>query len=277
MDLRSLAHALQLPFIPRSPCLVVAHPDDETLGASTLLPVLGHAAFVFLTDGSPADGNDAARLGLTQTAYAACRRAERDAALSLGCCRPPATRELNLRDQTASLHLPALAQTLADHFEKTRCDLVLTHAYEGGHPDHDAAAFSVHAAVRLLTRRAPIIIEMALYHAAAGAFTSNSFIHAAGALTVHLTAGEQARKRRLLACYNSQAGTLALFSQVQEQFRLAPQHDFTRPPHRGPLHYESQPWGMTGPRFTSLARAALTELGFEGDNPASVAQAEAAC
>jgi hypothetical protein len=35
------------------------------------------------------------------------------------------------------------------------------------------------------------------------------------------------------------------------------------PPHAGPLHYERQPWGMSGERWRNLAQAALLELGLE--------------
>ena len=39
----------------------------------------------------------------------------------------------------------ALARVLRPLLAGTR--VVVTHAYEGGHPDHDAVAFAVHAAV----------------------------------------------------------------------------------------------------------------------------------
>ena len=40
-----------------------------------------------------------------------------------------------------------LAPMLQDH------DLLMTHPYEGGHPDHDACAFMAHAAARLGGRK----------------------------------------------------------------------------------------------------------------------------
>ena len=43
---------------------------------------------------------------------------------------------------------------------------ILTHAYEGGHPDHDAVAFAVAAAVRVAGRAADTtIVEMPFYRA----------------------------------------------------------------------------------------------------------------
>jgi LmbE family N-acetylglucosaminyl deacetylase len=50
--------------------------------------------------------------------------------------------------------LAPVARRLADLFARKGTGIVLTHAYEGGHPDHDAAAFAVHAAGKLLAHRA---------------------------------------------------------------------------------------------------------------------------
>ena len=69
--------------------VVVAHPDDETLWAGALLGRLQNALLIHLTDGAPADGADAHRLGFaSRDAYAAARAAELDTALvALGLSR----------------------------------------------------------------------------------------------------------------------------------------------------------------------------------------------
>ena len=73
----------------------------------------------------------------------------------------------------------------------------------------------------------------------------------------------QARnKRERLACFASQAETLALLSSSTERYRRAPAYDFGRPPHPGRLFYEGFPWGMDGARFCELARQAAQELGI---------------
>lgn len=65
--------------------------------------------------------------------------------------------------------LVPLARALAADLDALRPRRLVTHAYEGGHPDHDAAAFVARAALDLLRRSgrpAPRLLEMALYHGA---------------------------------------------------------------------------------------------------------------
>lgn len=50
---------------------------------------------------------------------------------------------------------------------EARPEVILIHPYEGGHPDHDAAAFAVHVVGRLLERERgepPLLIEFTSYH-----------------------------------------------------------------------------------------------------------------
>src|SRR5437868_962228 len=50
--------------LPAQPTLlVVAHPDDEALGAGALLTRLANASIVIVTDGAPADGTAARAAG----------------------------------------------------------------------------------------------------------------------------------------------------------------------------------------------------------------------
>src|SRR5205085_11657412 len=119
---------------------------------------------VHVTDGAPRDGRDAAAYGFAALAdYAAARRAELAAALAMGRAERIRTLCLGIVDQEAMGQLDSLAHRLGELLQTEMPDAVITHAYEGGHPDHDAAAFAVHAACRLLDRDgapAPGIIEM---------------------------------------------------------------------------------------------------------------------
>src|SRR4029077_3455583 len=54
-------------------------------------------------------------------------------------------------DQQAAFRLAELARRLAALFAERGIAVVLTHACEGGHPDHDAVAFAVHGAARLFS------------------------------------------------------------------------------------------------------------------------------
>ncbi len=246
--------------------VILAHPDDEVLALGGRLEWLGESLFVTVTDGVPLDGHDARNHGFaTLQDYRAARRAELAEALRKAGLDETRARTLRLQDgrlisdQLAALSLVALTQLLLRTLGQFEPDAVLTHPYEGGHPDHDACAFAVHLAVRCAGETVPII-EAPFYHATAGGMETGVF-PGGGGYAVRLLPEQKANKRALLACFASQADTLQAFGIDVERFRTAPAYDFARPPHEGTLHYESYPWGMDGNRFCALATGALRELG----------------
>ena len=251
-----------------SVAVVAAHPDDEVLGLGTRLPLLGNGLLlIHVTDGAPRDMTDASRAGCaTREDYAALRRRELEAALrTAGASADLAM--LGAVDQEASLDLAGLARRLAALLrDRGAPDIIVTHPYEGGHPDHDAACFIVHAACRELLgpAAAPAIVEMASYHDRNGSIAPLEFLDNAdggGEVALPLTAAEQDLKRRLLACFTTQQGTLQYFPTGIERFRPAPAYDFTAPPHAGTLFYERFGWGgMTGERWRALAKEAVEAL-----------------
>ena len=64
-----------LDWVDRSVAIVVAHPDDETIGAGAQLPHLRDPLLAHVTDGAPRS------FGLAREAYARRRRDELSAAL----------------------------------------------------------------------------------------------------------------------------------------------------------------------------------------------------
>lgn len=255
--------------------MVAAHPDDECIGLGGLLPRLHGVAIVHVTDGAPRQRTwwGAPELS-TRTAYARARRAELLRALALAGVDEACVRSLDLPDQEASLDLAGVAARMADVLGELRPEVVLTHPCEGGHPDHDAAAFAVHAARRILRRRgqpAPRVLEFTSYHAHPdGGLEVGAFLPAANvrAVEIVLTEAERDRKRCMLAAFATQRETLARFPVAVERYRAAPAYDFTAPPHAGALHYERHDWGCTGAEWRARAGEALRALG---------AVAEAAC
>ena len=246
--------------------IVVAHPDDEVIGAGAQLPRLGGVRLLHVTDGAPRNLLDAKAAGFEGWRdYAKSRRAELLAALALAGIEPGQADQLGIPDQAASLQMVELADTLAAGFQERGPDIVMTLPYEGGHPDHDATAFAVHAACALLRqrrRRAPSIVEMTSYHAGPGGRVMSEFLPRPEVEVTTLVLGEadRALKRRLVDCFSTQKLVLADLPIELERFRPAPAYDFARPPHDGPLHYEAYDWGMDGVRWRILAREALAAL-----------------
>jgi LmbE family N-acetylglucosaminyl deacetylase len=244
--------------------IVAAHPDDETIGLGAQLCRFDDALLVHITDGAPRDGRDAAAYGFTSLAdYAAARRRELTAALEAGGAAHLRTLCLGIVDQQAMRHLVSLTEHLRDLLEQQNPQAVITHAYEGGHPDHDAAAFAVHAACRLATER-PAILDMALYHRRDGRLVSGEFLPAAAQdrdATIVLSEDDRQRKQRMIDCFVTQRWLLVQLDTGVERFRIAPDYDFAASPHPGELHYETLGWGITGFEWRRYAAAALAELG----------------
>ncbi len=244
--------------------LVAAHPDDEIIGAGTLLPHLAALTLVHTTDGSPRNLADAIAAGCdSRETYAHVRRAELGAALQI--CGQAGCPQLCLGhvDQEASLDLVCLTQDLITIFGRYPEAVVLTHPYEGGHPDHDATAFAVHSAVQLLESGHHFeLVEFASYHGLPGWLTVGEFLQESQRPSIRrdFSESERALKWQLLGCFASQAQTLRSFAVGHERFRAAPPYDFTKPPHAGTLHYERFNWGMSGERWRALAGAALLAL-----------------
>lgn len=271
------AMSIEQALLLRPVLMVVAHPDDETIGAGGILPRLRDVCIVHITDGAPRDLPDASAAGFARREdYAAARRRELSAAMRLAGVAEWQLRCLNVVDQEASLEMAYITLKLVHLMRQLRPGVVLTHPYEGGHPDHDAAAFAVHAACARVAAP-PDVYEFASYHAAAQ-------VSAAGSISVQparmetgrflpgTDAGETVvldkfardRKQRMFDCFATQQNVLRNFAVGEEHFRAAPAYDFTAAPHPGTLLYESFGWPLTGERWRLLAEEALKTLGAEG-------------
>ncbi len=248
--------------MPRAIC-VYAHPDDEAVAVGARLPLFADSLFVQVTDGAPEDNADAARLGLEREEYRAAREQELMAAFRAGGLPVPQVVCLRYPDKGAALHLPELMDRMAGLLGTERPDVVFTHPYEGGHADHDACAFAVHTAVRMLAKHGqtiPVIIESPFYHAEHGEYVVGRFLQrsaSAEEIVLPLSADEQQTKRAALDAFATQRDVLRQFGVGEERFRPAPPYDFTRPPHNGPAYYERFIAGMTASRFCALTTEAF--------------------
>jgi LmbE family N-acetylglucosaminyl deacetylase len=229
--------------------LIAAHPDDEVIGAGSRLAPFPGLIIAHVTDGAPRNMIDAAKHGFCSAQdYARARRVELDRALEvLGASAERV--ELGFPDQGAAWLLTEVVRSLRGLIRTVDPDLILTHAYEGGHPDHDACAFAVHTAAAASHN----IFEFASYHAGPNGIRTGAFLNGEGAV-VELSPLQVAAKQRAFDCFETQRETLSLFQCRTECFRRAPVYDFTRPAHAGKLYYENFNWGMTGATFCDLVR-----------------------
>jgi len=222
------------------PLVLVAHQDDEAIGCGILLQRAEKPVVVFATDGAPADQYFWGKYGSPER-LAEVRRAE--AAQAMGEVGVGRYEILTIRDQRLFEHLSdALERIMAIALEYD-CGSIVTHAYEGGHPDHDACSY---LAIRAGQQLNLPVWEMPLYHRAHGAPERQRFIHGDADIALQPTDAEYERKRRMAAAYASQGEVIRAFPERNEIFRRQPRYDYSQPPHAGTLNYEAWQWPITG-------------------------------
>lgn len=252
--------------MPRA-MLVFAHPDDETIALGARMGRFQEAHFVHVTDGAPGNEEDSRAHGFTVLAdYRQARERELMEMFAVAGLSRVSHNCLNVPDQEASLQLAEITRDVVQHIAHHEPEVIFTHPFEGGHPDHDACAFAVHHAVTMHDAQksaSPMIIEAPFYHAGPQGFELGTFPQSDQStpeIVYELTPAEKRRKHALIACFTTQRETLGGFHDATERYRIAPRYDFTRPPHPGKVLYDLYPWGMTSERFSELAQEAEAEL-----------------
>jgi LmbE family N-acetylglucosaminyl deacetylase len=259
----NLKATVDSPSIPGRLLFVFAHPDDETIAASMLLARAEEAHLIYLTDGAPRDRRfwspDATG---ERSDYANLRRQEAVQAVALAGIEEQEIEWLNAVDQEAIASWESLARSTGEVIARKRPDAIVTHTYEGGHPDHDAAALIARRAVEDASDRGVQceLLEVPLYHARDGQLICGEFLDSLQdgspwptELTIPLSATDMQRKRQMLNSHGSQWRVLQAFPLEVERIRPAPDYDFTQPPHAGKLWYECMGWPTTGAAWRQLA------------------------
>jgi N-acetylglucosamine malate deacetylase 2 len=222
------------------PLVLVAHQDDEALGCGILLQRAENPVVVFATDGAPADEYFWGKYG-SRARLAEVRREE--AAKAMEGVGAEHYEILGFPDQRLFEHLSAALGRITSIARAHNCRSIVTHAYEGGHPDHDACSYLACLAGE---RLAISIWEMPLYHRAHGSPERQRFITGDADVVLTPTDAEYDRKRRIAATYASQGEVIRAFPERNEIFRRQPHYEYSRPPHAGTLNYEAWQWPITG-------------------------------
>jgi N-acetylglucosamine malate deacetylase 2 len=229
--------------------VVVAHPDDETIGCGCLMQRMNEVRVVFSTDGAPADPQFWPKYQDRQH-YASVRKLEACDALAY----VDADEIIFLTDGNGNTFpdqelyrcLDEAAHSLKTIIERTSPKALLTLAYEGGHPDHDSCDFLVN---QVAAQTGIPAWELPLYHRALGGQRNQEFWDADGSeLLLEPNYAEIKRKQQMMAAYSSQSDALKQFTSPLERFRplAAERYDYFHPPHPGQLNYEAWGWRMTG-------------------------------
>ncbi|MGI9065774.1 MAG: PIG-L deacetylase family protein [Pyrinomonadaceae bacterium] len=246
--------------------VIVAHPADEVVGAGCLISKLVDVTVLHVTDGAPTDMQDAEAAGFKErAAYAAARKRECISALAIANIPKDRVVEFEVPDHCASNYLADLTKKITTFLQQSSADIVVTHPYEGGHPDHDATAFATHAALRLMKEngfKPPALFEMALHPSEDFKAKVPEFLPGPERETTTLLLDERATKlkRRMFACFETQRESLAVSPFGPEKFRQPSPYDFTLPPHGGKLHYEKFDWAPSSGEWQMLASKALADL-----------------
>jgi LmbE family N-acetylglucosaminyl deacetylase len=241
--------------------LIVAHPDDEAIGAGMLLQRIQDPLVVFCTDGGPKDEFFWKAHGSRQE-YVRVRHEEARNAAEIAGVKKVAF--LDFPDQELFLHLRDALTELEKLASRHNVQAVLTHAYEGGHPDHDSCAFLGY----LLGRNLELPVwEMPLYHRTKAGGQAQTFVERNGrSVRVRVKASELETKRRMVDAHKSQNLALSPFDLAVERFRPQAVYDYRRPPKAEVINYEAWQWRMEAVEVAAAFSALLSEV----DPPARV-------
>lgn len=217
------------------PLIFVAHPDDESLACGGLLQRLPASLVVFACNGAPGGFGLEREFGSLKK-YSELRFEE--ASRVFRHVPNSSFKRLGRTDGSyfGDMHLfeglPDAATSLRTLAESFSPDAIISHAYEGAHIDHDACSFlAMHVAAKLSLKR----FEFPLYwinrqgrvvlqqfrdvRGRTGKVEGESAV--ADVLEWRLSEAEIECKKKMLAEYRTQRGTVAKFSPAEERMRVA--------------------------------------------------------
>lgn len=227
--------------------VLVAHQDDETIGCGALLQRMRDPLVVFATDGAPRDQKFWHGL-LSRFEYVQERKNEALQVLQIAGvqdCEFLADYGPEVFvDQELFRRLREALDVLARIVQTARPKALLTHAYEGGHPDHDACSFIGCVLGRQF--RLPVW-EMPLYYRMQEPKGIQEFLQEGkDEIVLEPNPAELEKKDLMIRSYVSQTEIFLEFTGRTERFRPQLSYDYSRPPHENVLNYEAWGWPISG-------------------------------
>jgi len=248
--------------------VVVAHHDDEVAGMGAQFLKFGEVYFIHVTDGAARDMADAAKHGFDcRAAYASARQKEFASALQIANIDQNRIIDVGIADKEASLNMPHICRELVEILMYIGPQIVFTHPYEGGHPDHDATVLALKAALRQIAKNdlnEIAVFEFTSYFDDNGSMSAGKFLPGSdGGRLAAFTPQQLELKVRMMECFNTQKDVLKYFPIQIERFRNGPAYNFAKS--AGPrAYYDQFDWGIKSGQWQELAGKAIEELGIEG-------------
>ena len=266
--------------------IVVAHPDDETIGLGAQLGRFDDALLVHVTDGAPRDGVRRAQLRLCQRRR--LRRGATGESLTRRCAPATAARlrrlGFGIPDKEAWRDLAGLARRLAELLRAEDPRPYSRTPMRAATPTTTPPPSPSMPRAGSPTPRPPLSRCRSITAATAGSLPASSFRPSSlsrrkpesisptvadkwsrpspGRIARSRLTGEALRRKaRMIDCFATQRWLLEQFDLATERFRVAPEYDFRQPPHPGELHYETLGWGIAGAEWRRDAADALDRLG----------------
>lgn len=243
--------------------VLVAHPDDEIIGMGGRISALKTLTLIHATDGAPKGPAKLQQNFRDEDVYSSKRFAEVDQALDLVGARPIRHVRYDYTDGELAWKLIEMVRHLELQLQDVSA--VITHPYEGGHPDHDACAFAAQHATRRLKKSGyavPARLEFTSYFSANGRRRVGTFWpdkQNPGA-SIRLTRDQRQRKLEALRAFETQGWVPRVFGVRREMYRDAPDYDFRRPPAPQRWLYDTFGWPITGQIWLRHAASALDQL-----------------
>ena len=208
----------------------VAHPDDESIASSFFLQRQRHSYVAFATSGGYTTPDRLHRVNLPSLSAYASKR-EEEALNALRLVPEPQGREFfRLSDFRLHHNLGECFEMLSDAAQRHKPDFLLTHAFEGGHGDHDCCSF---IASRIRRRLGVNVWEMPTYHREGLRVVSQAFREGIDDTTVVATPSQSERdvKKAMLECHRTQTtldvfGELGIDVAAPELYRPQREHDY---------------------------------------------------